>query len=144
MRIPKFRAWLKNDKKLVDVVAINFNLKTVFIKVDDAMNYDVEAYDFNDIELMQSTGLFDKNGVETFEGDIVKTPDLFFEKNLQIKGKVYRVFKDKSMFGLVTKENDVGYIENKDGVFEVIGNIFENPELLESEVSNGDAKIYFT
>lgn len=85
----------------------------------------------NDLNLMQSTGLKDKNGKEIFDGDILKVT------NLQIWLEVVSFNEDKVMF--VSKETKRKVEEtplydlfNTD-IFEVevIGNVYENPELLE-------------
>lgn len=85
----------------------------------------------NDLDLMQSTGLKDKNGKEIFDGDILKVT------NLQSWLEVVSFNEDKAMF--VSKETKRKVEEtplydlfNTD-IFEVevIGNVYENPELLE-------------
>lgn len=89
----------------------------------------------NDLHLMQSTGLLDKNGTEIFEGDVLST----YTDNLVIKrdnllGFYVEVDEKREYFAEIV---DIEYLDlfAKDfGVaVEVLGNIYENPELLKEE-----------
>ena len=80
----------------------------------------------NDLNLMQSTGLFDKNGKEIFEGDIVKMAkdvysDLTCYEIVRHRGGAYRLESNQHGCELWLRHTNC----------EVIGNIYENPELLE-------------
>ena len=89
----------------------------------------------NDIHLMQSTGLKDKNGKEIFEGDIITNgKDVMSIKRHDTLG-FYIDFKGKIDFiadgaDLEDFEEDAKEIAD---IIEIIGNVYENPELLEVE-----------
>lgn len=125
--IPKFRAWLKNDKEMIDVDEIHFdNGQLDFI--GDAITFMRKA---NEIELMQSTGLFDKNGKEIFEGDVlaVGTDEEVVNVNVLWDEKhALFIFESKKY-----NEKDLlaELVEDNAYPFEIIGNIYENKELLE-------------
>jgi uncharacterized phage protein (TIGR01671 family) len=130
MRIPKYRAWLKEDKLLVPVESISFignSIETTFRPNPNITKVKQE------IELMESTGLFDKNNKEIFEGDIVKYK---IGRNTFIEPVVYS--KDYTGFGLRDEDCYGGIIfsfkEIAEDVdlksLEVIGNIWEDSELL--------------
>ena len=135
--IPKFRAWLKKEKKMIepnDILNISFKLGEVV--PDFNFKFDKEDYSFFDLELMQSTGLFDKNGKEIFDGDILKVKIMSGQSWLE----TVRYNDEKAMF--VSKEVKRKVLESPlydlfiTDLFEVevIGNIYENPELVEVEI----------
>lgn len=135
--IPRFRAWDKRKNVMRDVAVLHFtkNGKTNFIEYWINPT-ELKSYHVRNIELMQSTGLKDKNGIEIFEWDIV----LVSVQNGfdYLDNKVCIVKNSIGHSGLVcaTVDEDLEYqIFNtelfEEYTYEVIGNIWENSELLE-------------
>ena len=127
--IPKFRAWDKLDKEIYGVEEINwFNGEFDFI--GDGITFKRDA---EDVELMQSTGLKDKNGKEIFEGDIIAIE--VEEIETPINAKIFQNNKIGVLMFHVFEDNEdvpmVELLEDNSVAFAVIGNIYENPELLE-------------
>lgn len=124
MRELKFRAWDKQEKQMMKVSAISLENKEIGVK-------DFRTYHFfriKNIELMQYTGLKDKNGTEIYEGDVIK---------VERDGIIYRVKWIHGGFGLEPRYNSpfyprLGNVELREKI-EVIGNIHENPEFLEEK-----------
>ncbi|MEK5334415.1 YopX family protein [Lysinibacillus sp. FSL W8-0992] len=117
MREIKFRAWEKNLKEIIHVNDINFK--------NNQINTNGPWRTFNEIELMQYTGLKDANGVEIFEGDILRAP-LEGARNFAV-----RYDDSKCKFISVTViEDGVEWFMDVSRRHHVIGNIYENPELL--------------
>lgn len=124
--IPKFRAWDKVFKEMVQVNALVLDEQVVKVTYK---NGNVAKEDMKEYELMQSTGLFDRNGKEVFVGDIVKCT----------RGCHHEVYLEKEYGGtfiggmpaIYLKDLLSGYAWTEDE--EIIGNIYENPELLEVE-----------
>ena len=128
----KFRAWLKEEKKMVNVETIDFTDKSMqYLEKNEIIDaYLLRTTFLEDIELMQYTGINDKNGVEIYEGDIV----LIRIDKTNILHKTVVKFKHGAFIADIIGDNDYIYLFhfgfNKDD-FEVIGNIYENKNLLE-------------
>ncbi|MEE6716121.1 YopX family protein [Schleiferilactobacillus harbinensis] len=84
-------------------------------------------------EIMQYTGLHDKNGREIYEGDIVKMHIVVLSPDDKVGRVEYTPEYGYSllMHGRRARQNDWANDEGEN--YEVIGNIFENPELLEAQ-----------
>ena len=117
MREIKFRAWDKQRKEMLIALDIReIPVLNCGLGIDD------------NFELMQYTGLKDKNGIEIYEGDIV----LFF-----VSHGAEGVPSDEEMQGEVYYSNGMLYPMSDfmydHYIFEVIGNIYENPELIKEQ-----------
>ena len=121
MRKIKFRAWDKENEKMMKVSSISLENKEIAVK-------DFGTYHFfriKDIELMQYIGLKDKNDKEIYEGDIVILNDAEEENRCIVKYKY-------GSYILVDGDlrEDLSNVES-DKFLEVVGNIYENKNLLE-------------
>ena len=144
--IPRYRAWIKSLKWMCDVTNISFDSKFVDIcQQGDAERYTEMSVEFDEIELMQSTDLRDRNSVEIFEGDILEIQGI----RMVVKFGSYEYIESSKSNGhtLGVVYDGLGfYVEcinaadpDRISPFEpetlkesvVIGNRFENPEFLE-------------
>jgi len=95
----------------------------------------INASEFIEIDpktVGQFTGLFDKQGVEIYEGDIINTPDGIFIVNFILGSFWVNDIKNENEAPLYVYANEIWPTrENEDeNISEVIGDIFSNPELL--------------
>lgn len=141
--IPKFRVWDKNTEDMVDV-------KTIDLENDGSIgcivDYSGINLDISECVLMQSTGLKDKNGVEIFEGDIVRHSEVITDISIVRFGEFgvpnfgteeyqdYAIgfyyenaseFKDIEPFNMTAPLNSE-YAKD----VAIVGNIYEQPELI--------------
>ncbi|MFR4509227.1 MAG: YopX family protein [Enterococcus avium] len=129
--IPKFRAWDKEADTMHDVTSIWFDRNNEQYKLGHVSFPSQETVDtiFDNFELMQSTGLKDKNGVEIFEGDIVKIIGDVLGDDMSVirftEGGFYLDYKNL--------DTEFELLYSIDLPIEIIGNIYENPELLEDK-----------
>lgn len=123
----RFRAWHKTWEEMGKVKRIRFdddgNANDVLFK---GKEFGVNAK-IDEVELMQSTGLHDKNGKEVFVGDIIKCT----------RGCPHEVYLEKEYGGKYIGGMPAVYLKGIregyawTGAEEIIGNIYEKPELLE-------------
>lgn len=115
MREIKFRVWDKAYKAWIDDFEVSADGNPFWLDAEGGVN------SLGEVELMQSTGLKDKNGVDIYEGDIVKTN---FKTGEVIRYCEWNFTAVGFMFGgwQYTSEDML--------LTQVIGNIYENPELL--------------
>ena len=121
MREIKFRAWDKENKVMINAIFVGLG------KVYGMTKTFKPSKELEDVILMQYTGLKDKNGKEIYEGDVVKgewdVVEEIYVSDVQFYGGAFRVHKT----GLPL---EYGYMRRE---CEVIGNIYENPELLDKD-----------
>ncbi len=122
----KFRAWLKKRQEMDNEIDHISWLEDELYCIGDGITYMVSA---EDLVLMQSTGLKDKNGKDVFVGDIIKCT----------RGCLHEVYIEKEYGGTYFGGMPAVYLKDlREGYAwteheEIIGNIYENPELLEDE-----------
>ena len=132
MVLLRFRAWYVLAEEMInEILMISFVRKEIIGKFSDGstsvpLKFE-DKRNGEDVILMQSTGLFDKNGKEVFVGDIIKCT----------RGCLHEVYIEKEYGGkyiggmpaIYLKGIREGYAWTGDEV--IIGNVYQNPELLE-------------
>ena len=125
----KFRAWDKKNKEMCEVMSIDFyktaNPEVYIIK----NNGDVILQFWNEVSVLQSTGLFDVNGKEIYEGDIVKAVSFarWIGVAEYLPEKAAYILKD------IEKQpyrDDYVFLSQFEDGFEILGNVYENQDLL--------------
>ncbi|MDB1104858.1 YopX family protein [Lentilactobacillus parabuchneri] len=142
MMVPKFRAWDETQHKMLQVDCIEFiDGKAYWVEASPADGTvqggnDGSIGDNSQLKLEQYTGLKDANGKDIYEGDILAWHSNIYRKQDWVGLVLYRGA------GFAVQESDKSYSSpewldcacRKDAnIIEVIGNIHENPELLEEE-----------
>ena len=132
MREIKFRAWDKNYRNTKDeIVGHMFYSDSYSLGLGAFFTLTKE----NKRELMQFTGVKDKNDKEIYEGDVV-TKDgkvnaiVFYNApTFSVKLKIKKTENQIEGYGYIGKEVENEYVGELDGKVKIIGNVFENPEL---------------
>ena len=131
--IPRYRAWhVLAEEMINEILIISFVRKEIIGKFSDGstsvpLKFEDER-NGEDVILMQSTGLKDKNDKEVFVGDIIKCT----------RGCLHEVYIEKEYGGTYIGGMPAVYLKGlREGYAwteheEIIGNIYENPELLEN------------
>lgn len=134
MRKIKFRAWDKKEKRIfkVDELIMSY---TTFVHLENHPNYGSQRHGLGEVELMQFTGLLDENGKEIYEGDVVEYFRVGDRSNKigEIRFVQFGFFiptDDWQKISVLLSTRVLLAVE-KGTVKKVIGNIYENPELLE-------------
>lgn len=132
--IPKFRGKSTADENKGEWMCGNLITDKTSAYITDG---DIDAYeDFISIErwcsidvntVGQSTGLFDKNGTEIFEGDALKNNDYPNQTFICKHSRLQASFQAESLNGLLT----LSLWKDEERDWQVLGNIYENPELME-------------
>ena len=121
----KFRAWHKDLKKMFKIGQITLEKGTWNFEPNDRDFIGMSIPSQPSFVLMQYTGLHDKNGKEIYEGDIVKT----------FNDEICIVEYNHNEFGIkvIDKSKPYGWVDFVEYKIEVIGNKFDNPDLLGGE-----------
>jgi uncharacterized phage protein (TIGR01671 family) len=125
MREIKFRAWDNKEKRMIFGGIVNFcsPLHTIEMPLGELHKHALAVHPSRDYNLMQFTGLHDKNGKEIYEGDVVSAPTKTNRYEIEFSHDRFQP-ANWDRYG-INGEDNFNWCD-----FEVIGNIYENPELL--------------
>ena len=128
MTIPKFRAWDVHEKKMFTNAQLIVWNGNVYANDNSELSVDnLKGWSIDEKYLMQSTDIFDENGKEIFEGDVLQMSD----------GELAKVVWNKELacwearfLDEIVDLSEVADAKSNRSDCEVVGNIYENPELL--------------
>ena len=124
--IPKFRAWDKECMEMANVTDINYKGNWVVDEPHVVLDTRCDLLPFDEVELMQSTGLKDKNGVDVYQGDIIRCTSGCLHEVIWLEEYGGTFIGGMPAWYLSGLRNGYSWT----GREEVIGNIYENPELM--------------
>lgn len=116
----KFKMWHKKSKKMYKVEKLDIRDK--FVYMWNYLNYSLSYFSLDEVELMQCVGLKDRNGTDIYEGDILDYDGELWEVQYSI---------DDGMFVLYYDHVTENFSNMNSKWFDVIGNIYEDSDLLE-------------
>ena len=130
--IPKYRAWDKRFSEFVEDFFVSEDGKIYKKSTDTGYGIAISRETSDKVILMQSTGILDKNSQEIFEGDVVR------------QVRTQPTTENETITGVVTMlegawlimndcEQLASYLWSETDENEIIGNVYENPELLEDK-----------
>lgn len=130
--IPKFKAFIKEENTMVEVISINFKEENIGYSDN---NGTIIYLSFDKIELLQLSNCFDINGLEIATGDIVQivNNESLFGKNA---GEVYEIYFNQGCFRMKPKYPSsiarglLGFCLDENNICKILGNKYEHPKLL--------------
>lgn len=121
------KAYSKEKQKVYDVKYIDFDNETLELLTEQQFDFYAHVYDFDEVEFMENTGMKDKKGKYIYEGDIVTvngTWDCIIEYKQSSCAFVLKSIDSRWSTGYFSNYGDI------EEMLEVIGNVYENEELL--------------
>lgn len=146
-RMLKFRAWNKNEHRMIyadeavrsrDLLAIGLHGLPIAVDRDSFKNDEITGWNVDHVfEIMQYTGLKDKHGRDIYEGDIAVTEN-DQEKGYLVEGQYRGVvtYDEKAAFYIKQPHDAYTPLLSNLAIksIEVLGNIYEHPELIEGKL----------